>query len=167
MPEALLPIVFLISLIILKIMTREYRFALSARLAMTIMLLATGIAHFVYVKGMVLMIPEYIPFRPTIVYITGIIEIIAGILLLVPRYQKKAGVFIILFFVLLLPFNIYATMLHVDMEKASYGGDGLLYLWYRIPLQVFFIAWVYFSACRSSKKVTVSLIKDGCPNCSM
>lgn len=150
MPEAILPIVFLISLIILKMMTNEYRFALAARFAMTIMLLATGIAHFVYVKGMLLMIPEYIPFRPTIVYVTGIVEIIAGMLLLVPRYQKKAGIFLILFFVLLLPFNIYACMLHVDMEKGNYEGDGLLYLWYRIPLQVFFIAWVYFSACRSS-----------------
>ncbi len=150
MPEAILPIVFLISLIILKMMTKEYRFALAARFAMTIMLLATGIANFVYVKGMLLMIPEYIPFRPAIVYVTGIVEIIAGMLLLVPKYQKKAGVFLILFFVLLLPFNIYASMLHVDMEKGNYEGDGLLYLWYRIPLQLFFIVWVYFSACRSS-----------------
>lgn len=53
MPEAILPIVFLISLIILKMMIKEYRFALAARFAMTIMLLATGIEHFVYVKGMV------------------------------------------------------------------------------------------------------------------
>ncbi len=96
------------------------------------------------------MIPEYIPFRPTIVYVTGIVEIIAGMLLLVPRCQKKAGVFLILFFVLLLPFNIYASMLHVDMENANYEGAGLLYLCYRIPLQVFFMAWVYFSACRYS-----------------
>lgn len=148
MPEMILPIVFCIALLVLKIKHDEYQFALSARIAMAAMLVTTAIAHFVFTKGMSMMLPNFIPYKTALVYITGIIEAMAAAGILISKYQKLTGVLLIVFFVLIIPANIYSTLNQVDMKNATFEGAGPNYLWYRIPLQVFFIAWVYFSYVR-------------------
>jgi len=148
MPEIILPIVFCIALLILKWIHKKYLFALSARIAMAVMLVTTAIAHVVFAEGMSMMIPEVIPYKTALVYITGMLEATAAVGLLIPTYKKLTGWLLIVFFILLLPANIYAAMKHVNLESAAFDGDGPSYLWYRVPLQVFFIAWVYFSCIR-------------------
>lgn len=148
MPEIILPIVFCIALLILKMIHKRYLFALSARIAMAAMLVTTAIAHVVFAEGMSMMLPDVIPYRTGLVYLTGVLEAAAAIGLLIPTYRKLAAWLLIAFFVLILPANIYAAMNHVNLETATFDGDGPGYLWYRIPLQVFFIAWVYFSCIR-------------------
>ncbi|QNL51799.1 hypothetical protein H8S90_09580 [Olivibacter sp. SDN3] len=148
MPEIILPIVFCVALLILKIKHKTYQFALSARIAMAAMLIITAIAHFVFTKGMSMMLPDFIPYKTELVYLTGIIEAMAAVGILISKYQKLTGLLLIVFFVLVIPANIYATLKHVDMENATFEGDGPNYLWYRIPLQAFFIAWVYFSSIK-------------------
>jgi len=49
---------------------------------------------------------------------------------------------LILFFILILPANILAALKKVDYQKGTNDGPGAGYLWFRIPLQIFFIAWV-------------------------
>jgi hypothetical protein len=46
---------------------------------------------------------------------------------------------------LILPANIKEAIDHVDYQNATFEGKGLSYLWFRIPLQLLFIAWTYFS----------------------
>ncbi|SJN18256.1 hypothetical protein FM107_01260 [Sphingobacterium sp. JB170] len=159
MPEIILPIVFFIALFILKIMNKGLQYALSARIAMATMLVITGVAHFFYTEGMAMMLPDFIPYKMPIVYLTGIIEIIAAIGMLLPKYQNLTGWLVILFFVLILPSNIYSAIQHVNMEAATYEGEGAIYLWYRIPLQLFFIGWVYFS-CINQCSISATLDKD-------
>lgn len=140
---------FLISLIIQKIWLKEYKFALAGRIAMAAMLVLTTIGHFLFTEGMAMMIP-FLPFPIEIVYITAFIELSAAIGLLLPKYKTPTGWFLILFFILLLPANIYAAANHINIETAAYDGEGLDYLWFRIPLQLLFIVWVYWSAIRKS-----------------
>jgi uncharacterized membrane protein len=52
---------------------------------------------------------------------------------------------------LIIPANIYEAIHYVDIETATYTGDGPAGLWYRIPLQFLFIAIVYFSAIGSKQ----------------
>ncbi len=145
MPEILLPIVFSIALLVLKRIHRTYLFALSARVAMAAMLVTAAIAHVVFAEGMSMMLPAVVPYKLELVYLTGVLEAAAAGGLLMPRYKRVTGWLLIVFFVLILPANIYAAMNHVNLETAAFDGDGPSYLWYRIPLQLFFIAWVYFS----------------------
>lgn len=145
-PLIILLTVFSISLFAVKITRGEYEFALPARIAMSAMLLFTSIAHFVFTTGMSMMIPGNLPYKAEIVYVTGLIEIAAAIGLLVPAYRATSGWFLVLFFIVLLPSNIYAAIKHIDYQKASFTGSGLNYLWFRIPLQLFFIAWTYISS---------------------
>ena len=150
MPEIILLSVFFLTLIITKLRSKEYKFAFSGRVAMAAMLATTGLAHFAFAKGMAMMLPDFIPARMMVVYITGIMELLAAVGLLLPRYVKLTGRLLIVFFVLLLPANIYAAINHVNLQTATYDGDGPGYLWFRIPLQVFFIGWVYLSCIRPS-----------------
>lgn len=148
MPETLLVIVFLIALVVLKWITKKFRFAFSGRIAMAAMLITTGIAHFVFTEGMSLMLPDFVPYKTALVYFTGVVELAAAIGILIPQYRKPVGWLLIVFFIALIPANIYGALNHVDLEKASYNGNGPNYLWYRIPLQLFFMAWVYFSCLK-------------------
>jgi uncharacterized membrane protein len=49
---------------------------------------------------------------------------------------------LIVFFILVLPANIAGSLKAVDFGGMNYGP---LYLLFRIPLQVFFIWWVWWS----------------------
>lgn len=139
---------FLISLIIIKITNKEYDFALSGRIAISIMLLFTAIGHFAFSKGMSMMIPNFIPYKKTFVHLTGIFEILLAIGLLIPRLKYISGWILIIFLLLMLPANIYASIHKINYQKGTFNGNGLAYLWFRIPLQFLFIIWTYFSATR-------------------
>jgi len=138
----------IISLFIIKLIKKEYDFALSAIIAMSIMLVFTAIGHFTFTKGMSMMIPKFIPFKESFVYLTGIFEILLAIGLLIPKLRFISGWVLIIFFLLLLPANIYASIHKVNYQNGTFDGNGLLYLWFRIPLQILFIVWTYISAIR-------------------
>ncbi len=111
---------------------------------MSAMLVLTGIAHFVFAKGMVLTLPESISVRRIIIYITVILELLAAIGLHLSDRRRVTGLLLLLFFILLLPANIYAAHRHVYIETANFDGDGTASLVYGVPSPFVFIAWVYF-----------------------
>lgn len=143
-PFLVLLLAFAASLLLLRALRGQYDFALAGRIAMAIMLCFTAIAHFAFTKGMTLMLPPAIPYKSAIVYATGFMEIGLAIgLLLSPSLVRMSGWLLILLFVLLLPANVYAALRQVDYQKANFKGPRLTYLWFRVPLQLFFITWVY------------------------
>ncbi len=150
-PLIVLITVFIVSLFAIKIFTGKYKLSLSGRIAMSVMLVFTAIAHFAYTEGMAMMLPEFIPYKNFIVYFTGIVELAAAIGLLLPKYKKLTARLLIIFFVLILPANIYAAMHQVNYQTGSYDGKGLDYLWLRIPVQIFYILWTWFFAIRKQK----------------
>ncbi|MBU3012326.1 hypothetical protein KO506_12995 [Polaribacter vadi] len=144
-PFIVLLLSFTISLFVIKIISKEYDFKLSARIAMSIMLVFTAIGHFVFTKGMSLMIPKFIPNKEIFVYLTGVFEILLAISILIPKFKYISGCTLILFLILMLPANVYASFNNVNYQKGTFDGNGLTYLWFRIPLQLFFIIWTYIS----------------------
>lgn len=147
-PLLVLIISFAISTLAIKIIKKEYDFALSARIAMAIMLVFTAIGHFVFTKGMTMMIPDFIPFKESFVHLTGVFEIVMAIGLLIPKFIYISGWALIIFLVLMLPANIYAAVHKVNYQTGTLDGNGLAYLWFRIPLQILFITWTYISSNR-------------------
>ena len=147
-PLIVLLLSFTISLFILKIIKKEYDFALSARIAMSIMLVLTAVGHFAFTKGMSMMIPKFIPFKESFVYLTGMFEILLAIGLLITKFKTISGYALIIFLLLMLPANIYASVNNVNLQKGTLDGNGMMYLWFRIPLQILFIIWTYISTIR-------------------
>ncbi|KQS34361.1 hypothetical protein [Dyadobacter sp. Leaf189] len=148
MPEIVLIVVFTISLLILRKTRGYYDPSLAGQIGMAAMLIVTGLAHFGFTKGMEMMLPDFLPFKRELVWITGVLELAAAAGLLLPKFTRLTGWLLIVFFVMILPANIYGAMHHINLQTATYDGSGPGYLWFRMPLQLFFIAWVYFSAIR-------------------
>jgi len=139
---------FAISIFGIKILKKEFNVEMSARIAMSTMLVFTAIGHFVFTKGMSMMIPKFIPYKETFVHLTGVFEVLLAIGLLVPRFKYISGLALIIFLLLMLPANIYASVHQVNYQKGTFDGNGLSYLWFRIPLQLFFIIWTYNCSIR-------------------
>jgi len=147
-PLIILLLTFITCLFVIKFTRKEYDFALSARVAMSMMLVFTAIGHFVFTKGMSMMIPQFIPFKESFVYLTGIFEVLLAISLLIPKLKVISGWTLIIFLLLMLPANIYASINNVNYQKGTFDGNGLAYLWFRIPLQILFIIWTYICTIR-------------------
>ena len=148
-PLIVLLSVFLITILLIKLATQKYDLFLSARIGLCTMLFFTAIGHFAFTNGMAMMIPPIIPLKTEIIYLTGLLEILLGIGLLIPNLKFYTGWILIIFFILLLPANIYASINHIDYQKGTFDGNGLTYLWFRIPLQILFIVWTYISAIKN------------------
>jgi uncharacterized membrane protein len=148
-PLIVLIIFFLLSVGWMKVFNEQVNFSFAGKIAMCAMLILTSVGHFRYNKGMQLMLPAVVPNRKLLVYFTGVLEILAAFGLLLPSpWAERTAWFLIIFFILLMPANIYAASRHVDLEKANFEGPGFSYLWFRIPLQVVFICWVYYFVIR-------------------
>ncbi|WP_369828756.1 hypothetical protein [Flavobacterium sp. 1] len=131
-----------------RILNHSYDLRLSARIAMFLMLLFTAVGHFIYVKGMAMMIPDILRAKTELVYLTGILEILLGIGLLIPDISIYSGWILIVFLVLILPANINAALKNIDYQTGTHEGSGIYYLLFRIPLQALFIIWTYLSCIK-------------------
>lgn len=156
-PLIVLLIIFIISTGVQKLFLKSANYTLSSRIAMSAMLLFTALGHFLFTEGMSKMIPDFIPQKSTVTILTGILEIILAIGLLLPNYQKITGWVLIIFLLFMLPANIKASLENLNYQTGTYDGKGIGYLWFRIPLQVFFIAWVYFSTIKINEITTTNL----------
>ncbi|PWK77409.1 putative membrane protein [Mucilaginibacter oryzae] len=137
---------FILTAVLSRFFTGDWNLMLSGNVAMMLMLWFASLGHFMFTRGMIMMMPSFIPFKVGLVYLTGIMEIILGPMLVINAARHIAGITLLVMFVLMLPANINAAIKHVDIEKGTYNGSGTGYLLFRIPLQVLFIAWVlYFS----------------------
>ena len=139
---------FLVTLLILKLSRGRIDYALAGRIAMAVMLVFTATGHFFFTRGMTAMVPGFLPAKTTIVYLTGGLEILSAIGLLIPGYKTFIGWMLILFFLLVLPANIRAAIGHINYQTGGTDGNGPGYLWFRIPFQALLMAWVFFSAIR-------------------
>ncbi len=46
---------------------------------------------------------------------------------------------------MILPANVRSAQRHLNYQTGNYDGPGPRYLWFRVPLQLFFMAWTgYF-----------------------
>ncbi|MFT4031910.1 MAG: DoxX family protein [Siphonobacter sp.] len=143
-PLIILLCTYVVTLLFMWFWSYEWYYRFAGNLGMSAMLLFTAIGHFAFSKGMVMMIPAIIPYKKQLVWFTGILEILAAIGLLIPDTRHQTAGALLIFFILILPANIYAAQHHIDYQKGTKDGDGLNYLWFRVPLQLFFIGWVWY-----------------------
>jgi len=109
--------------------------------ALSVMILFTASAHFTSLKeDLIKMVPEQFPYPRQIVFVTGILEILGAIGLLIPQVRTAAGICLAILFVAMFPANIKAAI-----KKVPLRGQTATPLWLRLPMQVLFIAlalWV-------------------------
>jgi uncharacterized membrane protein len=117
----------------------------SGNLGMAVFIIFTGFSHFKFQKGMAMMIPDFLPAKMFWVYCTGILEIAAGIGLMIPSIREITAVLLIIFYVLVFIANINSSKKNINIFKADYTGPGMKYLYtQRIPMQLILIAWTWY-----------------------
>lgn len=141
---------FILVIVAIRLFTGQFNIKFAARIAMATMLLFTAIGHFMFPEGMALMIPNFIPYKLEMVYITALIEIVGAVGLIIPQTRYITGWLLVIFFVLMLPANIKASLDNLNYQTGTFDGPGTIYLWFRVPLQVLFILWVYISSIKFS-----------------
>lgn len=138
-------VTFFLALAATKIFQGSWNFLFSGNLGMAAFIVFTGFAHFKFQKGMALMIPDFIPAKMFWVYFTGILEIAAGIGLMIPSIREITASLLIIFFILVFIANINSSRKNINLFKADYSGPGMSYLYrQRIPMQVILILWTWF-----------------------
>jgi uncharacterized membrane protein len=120
----------------------------AGNIAMSVMLLFTAIGHFKFKTSMAAMIPLFIPKKVEIVIFTGILEIAFAVGLCIESSRYYSGIGLIVFLLAILPANIYAAKHQINYENLYQPGPGVKYLWFRIPFQLFLIAWVWYFSVR-------------------
>ncbi len=113
------------------------RFAL---LALGVFFVVAGVNHFLSQDFYVPMMPPYLPAHLELVYVSGVFEILGGILALVPRTHALAGWGLIALLMAIFPANIHMALspeLLPDMSTAA--------LYARLPFQAVFVAWAYWA----------------------
>ena len=117
----------------------------SGRVPLALMLCMTGFAHFIIPEQIALLVPPLAVEKSFIVYLTGGLEVMCALGILIPQLRKTSGVILIFLLLAFIPANVYGALNHVEL-----GGHrlGPIYLLFRIPLQLFFVWWAWHFAAR-------------------
>jgi uncharacterized membrane protein len=108
-----------------------------------------GINHFVMPEFYLKIIPPALPAHELINALSGIAEVIIGVMVALPRTRVVGGWLAIALLVAVFPANIYLYMNQALLPQVSPAMHLL-----RLPLQALFIAWAYWAAALHSPVVT-------------
>ena len=95
-----------------------------------------GICHFRFPSVYARIVPPSLPQPRLLVLVSGLIEILLGILLMVPLSTRLAAMGLIALLIAVFPANVYMTM-HPEL----FPRIPVWALWLRLPLQAVLIAW--------------------------
>ncbi|MBL1220542.1 hypothetical protein JET18_06810 [Chryseobacterium sp. L7] len=137
--------VFILALLGTYIFQGKPDFLFSGNLGMAAFIIFTGLSHFKFQKGMAMMIPDFVPGKMFWVYFTGVLEMAAGIGLMIPSLRETTAILLIIFYVLVFIANINSSKKKINIFKADYTGPGMNYLYKeRIPMQLILIVWTWY-----------------------
>jgi uncharacterized membrane protein len=113
----------------------------SAAWALVVMFLFTASAHFTKTKeDLIAMVPKSFPSPRFLVYLTGVLEVLGAVGLLVPMTRSFAGLGLVLLLVAMFPANVNAARKGIQLREKLPTP-----LWLRGPMQLLFIGvalWV-------------------------
>jgi uncharacterized membrane protein len=112
-----------------------------------------GITHFTNEGMFMKIMPDYIPqslHRPAVL-ISGVAEILLGVLLIIPRTSRLAGWGLIALFIAVFPANIYLYQHPEIMPNVSPTAHLI-----RLPIQALLILWAWWYTRADKPRAVVS-----------
>ncbi|HWO01917.1 MAG TPA: MauE/DoxX family redox-associated membrane protein, partial [Blastocatellia bacterium] len=98
-----------------------------------------GVNHFRDPAFYLTMMPPYLPWHSPLVYISGIFEILLGLMLMIPKLTRIAAWGLILLLIAIFPANIYMAQ-HAELFPWTNQTALLI----RLPIQLVLILWAYW-----------------------
>ena len=111
-----------------------------ALLLLATFFVAAGINHFANPDFYVRIMPPYLPAHLELVYLSGVLEALGGLAVLIPRIRGLAG-----WGLILLLLAVYPANLHMALHPELFPSMSTLALYARLPLQFVLIAWAYWA----------------------
>lgn len=107
--------------------------------AMILGLVSAAIAHFVAPQEFTPSVPNEIPFPSFVVFFTGVIEILAAIGLLLPRFRKLTAYLLVAYFIAILPAHF--EMIIIRHEIFGVYGHNFFVARVFLQLALVLVAW--------------------------
>jgi uncharacterized membrane protein len=125
-------------------MTRQARTI--SRWVLTIFMVGAGVNHFLAPAAYVAMVPAALPAPLTLVYVSGVAEVLGGLGLILPATRRLAAWGLIALFLAVFPANLNMAINHLPLAGHAMPGWAL---WARLPLQLLLIWWAATFARRA------------------
>ena len=118
----------------------------AVRIGLAVMFVFTAASHFSPMRhDLAAMIPPPLTGALWVIYVTGVLELAGALGLLSAIWRKWAAWGLISLLVAMLPANIYAALTGVTLRSNPPSA-----LWWRVPLQFFWIAMLWWSVQKTS-----------------
>jgi uncharacterized membrane protein len=118
---------------------------LVSKILLAALMLFAGTMHFVNPGFFTNIMPPYLPFHLELVYLSGVIELVLGVFLLIPKTSHMAAWGVIALLIAVFPANIY-----LYQHQELLPGSPLVHF-LRLPLQGVFILWAYWHTRQAEK----------------
>jgi len=107
------------------------------KIVIAFFMIYAGIQHFIKPEFFMPFVPDFLPLKTTIIYASGVAEILVGVLLLIKKYAKIVSIGILVLLFLFLPIHIW----DVFAEVPAIGSQKAALI--RLPIQflLIFIVW--------------------------
>jgi uncharacterized membrane protein len=105
-----------------------------------------GINHFLATGFYLRMMPPYVPWHLAMVQVSGVAEMVLGILLLIPATIQIAAWGLIALLIAVFPANLQMALHPETFPEFSHRA-----LWLRLPLQGVLIAWAWWLTTRKNR----------------
>jgi uncharacterized membrane protein len=114
---------------------------LAGRISIAALFCFTALGHFAKPDEMLEMLPPFVRFRKSIVLLSGFLELLFAIGMVISTTSRFTAVAAIIFLFVAAPLNIYSAY-----RRVNFGGHsaGPVYLLVRLPLQIFLIIWIWW-----------------------
>ena len=94
-----------------------------------------GIRHFTDPQYFLDIVPPQLPFKLFLVYLTGLIEIVGGVAILLPKTRKAGAYLLIFLLVSVFPANIYLYVSEIPQSLLGISKmDALIRMPFQTPL---------------------------------
>jgi uncharacterized membrane protein len=113
------------------------------RFALGAFFLVAGLMHFLKPKPYVAIVPDALPRKRELVYVSGVAELAGAAGVLPDRTRRAAGWWLIATLIAVFPANVNMA---VNADRFRSVPEPLL--WARLPVQGLLIAWVWRVAVR-------------------
>jgi uncharacterized membrane protein len=108
-------------------------------------MVAAGLLHFVIPHSYQRIVPRLLGHARLLVAVSGAVEILAGVLLAVPRTRRVGAWLTLVLLVVVWPANVQMA-LDGGILGAGFPANSALLSWLRVPLQLPLLVWAYRQA---------------------
>jgi uncharacterized membrane protein len=108
---------------------------------LAVCIVVAGFLHFAQSEPFIRIVPDFLPAPATLVYLSGVIEILLGIGLLVPSTRQLSAWGLVALFIAVYPANLNMAINHIKIAGIP---DTWWFQAIRLPFQGVLIAWAYW-----------------------